>query len=77
VGVAQGDGQEDDAPQPLDGEVVAAAGAGGAEALEQVVVGDGVAEVLDGLEAGAVLRPAPGEEGRGGVERWQGAAPSR
>ena len=38
---------------------------------------DGVAEVLDGLEAGAVLQLAPGEEGRGGVERLQGAAPSR
>jgi hypothetical protein len=51
--------------------------AGGAEALEELLVGDGVAEVLDGLEAGAVLRLAPGEVGRGGVERLQGAAPSR
>jgi hypothetical protein len=51
--------------------------AGGAEALEQVVVGDGVAEVLDGLEAGEVLQPAPGEEGRGGVDRLQVAGPSR
>ena len=75
VGVAQGDGQEDDAPQPLDGEVVAAAG--GAEALEELLVGDGVAEVLDGLEAGEVLQPAPGEEGLAAVERLQGAGPSR
>ena len=75
VGVAQGGGQEDDAPQPLDGEVVAAAGV--AEALEQVLVGDGVAAVLDGLEAGEVLRLAPGEEGLGGVDRLQGGAPSR
>jgi hypothetical protein len=75
VGVALGDGQEDDAPQPLDGEVVAAAG--GAEALEELLVVDGGAEVLDGLEAGEVLRLAPGKEGRGGVERLQGAGPSR
>jgi hypothetical protein len=72
-----GDGQEDDAPQPLDGEVVAAVAAGGAEALEELLVGDGVAEVLDGLEAGEVLQPAPGEAGRGGVERLQAAGPSR
>jgi hypothetical protein len=75
VGVAQGDGQEDDAPQPLDGEVVA--GAGGAEALGELLVGNGVAEALDGLEAGEVLQLAPGDEGRGGVERLQGAGPSR
>jgi hypothetical protein len=75
VGVAQGDGQEGDAPQPLDGEVVAAAG--GAEALGELLVGAGVAEVLDGLEAGEVLRLAPGEEGLGGVDRLRGAAPSR
>jgi hypothetical protein len=43
--VAQGDGQEDDAPRPLDGEVVAVAG--GAEALGGLLVGDGVEEVLD------------------------------
>jgi hypothetical protein len=55
------------APQPLDGEVVAA---GGAEALEELLVGDG-------LEAGEVLQPASGEEGLGGVDRLQGAAPSR
>jgi hypothetical protein len=75
VGVAQGDGQQDDAPQPLDGEAVAAAG--GAEALEELLVGDGVAEVLDGLEVGEVLRLAPGEEGRGGVERLRDTGPSR
>jgi hypothetical protein len=74
-GVAQGDGQEDDAPQPLDGEVVAVAG--GAEALEELLVGDGVAAVLDGPEAGEVLRLAPGDEGRGGVDRLQAAGPSR
>jgi hypothetical protein len=51
--------------------------AGGAEALEELLVGDGVAAVLDGLEAGEVLRLAPGEEGRGGVDRLRGAGPSR
>jgi hypothetical protein len=51
--------------------------AGGAEALEELLVGDGVAEVLDGLEAGEVLQAAPGEDGLGGVGRLQGAGPSR
>jgi hypothetical protein len=51
--------------------------AGGAEALEQVLAGAGVVEVLDGLEAVEVLRLAPGEAGRGGVDRLQGAGPSR
>jgi hypothetical protein len=47
------------------------------EALEGLLVGDGVEEVLDGLEAVEVLQLAPGEEGRGGVDRLQSAAPSR
>ena len=41
------------------------------------MVEDGVAEALDGLEAGVVLQLATGEEGRGGVDRLRGAAPSR
>jgi hypothetical protein len=49
---------------------------GGTEALGELLVGDGVAEVLDGLEAGEVLRLAPGEEGFGGVDWFQGAGPS-
>jgi hypothetical protein len=48
------------------------AAACGAEAPEELLVGDGVAEVLDGLEAVEILRLAPGEEEFGGVDRLVG-----
>src|SRR5262249_5678317 len=65
--VPQGDGQQHDAPQHGDGIIIAALAAGGAEAVEQGLVGNGVEEVAEGLQGGAILQLAPGEQRRGGV----------
>src|SRR5205823_1517555 len=60
--VPQGNGQQDDAPGAFDRAVIAAVAAGGAEAIEQRLVGDGCEEVTDGGQGGTVFQLAPGEE---------------
>src|SRR5262249_51546749 len=72
----QGEGQDDDGPQAVDGVVVAAVAAGGAEAVEQGLVGEGAEQVAEGDQGGAVLELAPGEERFGGVDE-HGAPPLR
>lgn len=61
----EGDGQDDDAPQDVDGVVVAAFAAGAAERFEQGAIGEGGQQVADGLERGAVFEAVPGEQGLG------------
>ena len=65
--VPQGDPQDDDAPEHGDGVLVASLAACDAERLEQLAVGQGGEEILDGLERGAVFESVPGEEWFGGV----------
>ena len=67
-GMAQGDGQQDDTPETFDGVVIAAVAAGSAEAGEQRLIGDGVEEVADGNEGGAIVEAAPSEQGLCGVD---------
>jgi hypothetical protein len=74
--MAQGDGQQHDAPQALDGEVVAALAAGGGQAVAELLMGDAAEEVAQGSQGGAVVEAGPGEEGLGGVD-VHGAAPLR
>ena len=66
--VSEQGGQQDDAPENRDGEIVAAGAAGGAEAVEEFLIGDGLEEVADGPQAGSVFKPAPGEQRLGGVD---------
>src|SRR5262249_54399167 len=68
-GQAQGDGEQDDAPQAWDGVVVASVPAGGVQALEELLVGDGGEEVAEGGEGGEVLQVFPGEQWVGGVQQ--------
>src|SRR5262249_30254959 len=74
--VAEQDGQKDDGPEARDGVVVAALAAGGAEAVEQLLVGDGLEGVAEGGEGRAVFHRAKGGEGVGGVDE-HGAPPWR
>src|SRR5437870_10092762 len=60
--MAKQDGQEHDVPQTLDGVVVAAVAAGGAEAVEEGLVRDGLEGVAEGGQGGAVVELPPGEE---------------
>jgi hypothetical protein len=71
VDVAEGDGEQDDAPQDRHGVVIAAVAAGLAEAVEQGGIGDGGEEAFEGGERRAVLEGVPGKEGlaEGGLHR--------
>ena len=51
--VPQGDPQDDDAPEDMDRVVVAAVAAGAAERVEELGIGEGREQILDGLERGA------------------------
>ena len=61
----QCDGKDDDAPQDMDGVVVASFAACAAERFEQGGVGEGGEEFADGFERGAVFEAVPGEQGFG------------
>ena len=75
--VPQGDGQDERAPEDLDGIVVAPLAAGRPERLEEWVIGDGFEEDADGLQRGGIFESVPGEQRLGdgdfhGVVRGSG-----
>ena len=65
------DGQQDDAPEALDGVVVAARAAGGAQAVEEVLVGQDLEELREG-GGGAVFEAEPRRRGVGGEKAHVG-----
>ena len=70
--VAEGDPQDDCAPEDVHGVVIAALAAGPAQRVEQLGVGQGGEQILDGLQRGAVFERLPIEQGLGGVEDHHG-----
>ena len=73
--VPQGDPQDDDAPEDMDRVVVAALAAGPAERVEELGIGQGREQILDGLQRGAVFERFPIEERLGRVEDHHGRGP--
>ncbi len=63
--VPQGDGQDEGAPEDLDGIVVTTFAAGFAQGMEQGVVGDGFEEETNGIERGRIFKSVPGKQGFG------------
>ena len=63
--VTQGDGQQEGAPEDLDGIVVASLAPRRAEGLEQVVIGDGFEETAERLQGRGIFQGVPGEQGLG------------
>jgi hypothetical protein len=61
--MAEQDGQQNHGPQACDGVIVAALAAGRLEAVERLLVGDGLEAMAKGGEGRAVIQFAPGEEG--------------
>jgi hypothetical protein len=66
--VSQGDAQQQNAPEDLDGITIVAAVAAAAKVVEEFGIGDGGEEVADGGEAGGLFEFVPGEERFGGVD---------
>src|SRR5262249_37271255 len=75
--VAEGDAQDHDAPEEVDGVVVAPLAAGLAERVEELGIGEGGEQILDGLERGAVFERLPIEQRLGGVEDHHGRGTTR
>ena len=73
--VPQGDPQDDDPPEDMHRVVVAALAAGAAERVEQLGIGQGREQILDGLQRGAVFERFPSEQRLGGVEDHHGRGP--
>jgi hypothetical protein len=67
-GVAEGDGEEEDAPESLDGIVVASTAAGPTQTLQEGCVGQGLEKFGEGGEVGMVVEPGPGKQGIGDVQ---------
>lgn len=65
VGVPQGEGQHDDAPQDVHGIVIASLAPGVAERLQQPGVGEDGEQLAQRGQRGAVFQAVPGEEGFG------------
>ena len=74
--VPQGDPQDDDPPEDVDGVVVSSLASGVSEGVEELGVGEGVEELLDGAERGAVFELVPGEQGLGGGDDHHGRGPA-
>ena len=72
--MTQEDRQEDDAPEGLDGVVVAAVAARAAEGVQEPAVRYDRQQGADGLEAGAVFEGFPGEERLGDGETQGGGS---
>jgi hypothetical protein len=60
--MSQHDGEQDDAPEAFDGEVVTAFAARGAECVEEFLVRQDLEELAKGGELGMVFEAEPGEE---------------
>jgi hypothetical protein len=75
--VAEGDAQDDDTPEDVHGVVVAALAAGLAERVEELGIGRGGEQILDGLQRGAVLERLPIEQRLGGVKDHHGRGTTR
>ena len=71
-GVTQGDGEDNGAPQDIDGEVVASLAACVAEAIEESLVGEDFEEEFEGGELGVVVEFGPGEAGVVGMQSQEG-----
>jgi hypothetical protein len=72
--MTQEDRQQDDAPEGLDGIVVAAVASGATEGVQEPSVRQDRQEVADRLEAGAVFEGFPGEERLGDGETQGGGS---
>ena len=70
--VPQRDPQDDDAPEDGHGVVVAALAPSGTERVEQLAIGEGGEQILDGLQRGTVFEGVPGEQRLGGVDDHHG-----
>jgi hypothetical protein len=70
--VTQGGSEDDDAPEDGDRIVVASLAASVAKRLEELAIGQGGEEILDGLQGGTVFEFIPGEERVGGVNDHHG-----
>ena len=75
--VPQGDPQDDDPPEHRHGVVVAALAPGAAERVEQLAIGQGREQILDGLQRGAVFEGFPIEQRLGGVDDHHGRVDPR
>ena len=73
--VPQGDPQDDDPPEDMHRVVVAALAAGAAERVEQLGIGQGREQILDGLQGGAIFERLPVEQRLGRVEDHHGRGP--
>src|SRR5262249_35292785 len=67
----------DDTPEDVHGVVIAALAAGPTQGVEQLGIGQGGQQILDGLQRGAVFERPPIEQRLGGVEDHHGRGAPR
>src|SRR5262249_21773104 len=71
--MAERDGEDDDAEEVLDGEVIAAPAARVAQPVEELLVGQDPEQLSEGGELGMVFEAEPGGQGGGGGQAHWGS----